>query len=342
MLKQIIKIVFVVIGALIGAGFASGQEIYLFFFEYGRNGILGIVMSSILFSLVIYKVFIIIIEYDIQSYKQFLEIIIGTNSKFKCYLIRTVNVIVNLFILVTFFIMIAGFGTYLQENIYISKVFGSSILAVLCVVILSKETRGLINVSQVIVPILIVFILIVGIISSRNIGILYINAEHKNWLISVLYTSYNMILLIPVLTSLNKVIKKKQVYAISMLVGIITCILAVCVYIAMTKIDVNIENLEMPVSYVVKNKFSYLKIVYGIVILASILTTAVSLGTGLLQNMQKSKDTKMAIFIVICIISIPISTIGFSNLIHLLYPIFGYLGLIQILKIITVKTVEKT
>ena len=35
MKKDIMKIVFVIIGTMIGAGFASGQEIYLFFFSYG-------------------------------------------------------------------------------------------------------------------------------------------------------------------------------------------------------------------------------------------------------------------------------------------------------------------
>ena len=38
----------VIIGALIGAGFASGQEIYLFFYRYGLSGILGIILCSIL------------------------------------------------------------------------------------------------------------------------------------------------------------------------------------------------------------------------------------------------------------------------------------------------------
>ena len=110
-------------------------------------------------------------------------------------------------------------------------------------------------------------------------------------------------------------------------------ILALSIYIAMIKIDVNINNLEMPISYIVSNQFPYLKILYGIVILASILTTAISLGEGLIQNICKNQKNKKIILIFICITSIPISQIGFSNLINILYPIFGYLGLIQIIGI---------
>lgn len=36
-MKNNFKIISVIIGTLIGAGFASGQEIYLFFFNYGIN-----------------------------------------------------------------------------------------------------------------------------------------------------------------------------------------------------------------------------------------------------------------------------------------------------------------
>ena len=59
-MKNCIKISLVIIGALIGAGFASGQEIYLFFFSYGEKGILGIIASSILLGIIIYKTIIII------------------------------------------------------------------------------------------------------------------------------------------------------------------------------------------------------------------------------------------------------------------------------------------
>ena len=52
---SILKVIFVIIGTLIGAGFASGQEVYVFFFSFGIKGVLGITISSILIGLTIYK-----------------------------------------------------------------------------------------------------------------------------------------------------------------------------------------------------------------------------------------------------------------------------------------------
>ena len=56
-MKNVLKVVFVIIGTLIGAGFASGQEVYLFFFSYGMKGLIGILISSIIIGVVIYSTF---------------------------------------------------------------------------------------------------------------------------------------------------------------------------------------------------------------------------------------------------------------------------------------------
>ena len=69
-MKNIFKVVFVIIGTLIGAGFASGQEIYLFFFSYGIKGIIGIIVSSILMGIIIYKTLVIVDTFDVKNYKE--------------------------------------------------------------------------------------------------------------------------------------------------------------------------------------------------------------------------------------------------------------------------------
>ena len=67
-------IVFSIIGALIGAGFASGQEMYLFFYRFGIGGIFGLVLCSALIGLVIYKTFLILYKNkNIQNYHDFLR-----------------------------------------------------------------------------------------------------------------------------------------------------------------------------------------------------------------------------------------------------------------------------
>ena len=86
----------------------------------------------------------------------------------------------------------------------------------------------------------------------------------------------------------------------------------------------------MPAVYTVSKLSQALSIIYGFVILSSILTTAISLGNSFLQNTSQNKKSYTQKAAIMCITSVIISQIGFSNLINVLYPIFGYIGLLQI------------
>lgn len=104
-------IVYTIIGTLIGAGFASGQEIFLFFYRYGRNGLIGILLCSLLISITIYKSMKIIYIYKINTYSEFLNHI-SINKKIS----RIINKIINIFLGSMFCIMISAFGTYFNQE----------------------------------------------------------------------------------------------------------------------------------------------------------------------------------------------------------------------------------
>ena len=340
-MKNVLKVVFVIIGTLIGAGFASGQEVYLFFFSYGMKGLIGILISSIIIGVVIYSTFNILNKYKINTYKDFLNILIPKNTKLKII----ANFIINIFILITFFIMIAGFGAYFEQEIGINRL----VLAIITFIVFMTSIKGVVKVNELIVPILIGFIFIIGIISIKDTHILnlenyVIRTNYTNFALSaVLYSSYNSILLIPVLITLNNYVKnKKQIFYISFISAIVTILLSVIIFLLLVRVDVDISKLEMPVVYVVSNMFKILRYIYGVIILGSIFTTAISLGVSFLQNTAKNKKGYTQISIIMCITSVIISKFGFSNLVSLLYPIFGYLGLIQILRLCVIKISKVT
>ncbi len=332
-MRNILKVIFVIIGTMIGAGFASGQEMYLFFFSYGIKGLIGILISSVIIGFVIYKTFQIVNKYGVDTYKDFLDILIQKREKLK----PVINTVINIFILITFFIMVAGFGAYFNQELGINSLIGSSILAIACFIVFLTSVKGFVKANELIVPILIGFLFVIGIINVKDIHLL----ELENYLIknnsfsfildAVLYSSYNSILLIPVLLTLKNYIQdRKQILTIATISSIIIILLSVIIFLLLVRVDVDITKLEMPAVYVVSNMFKMLRYVYGFIILGSIFTTAISLGTSFLQNTVKS-HTQIAT--IMCITSVLISKIGFSNLVSSLYPVFGYLGLVQILKL---------
>lgn len=339
-MRNILKVVFVIIGTMIGAGFASGQEMYLFFFSYGIEGMIGILISSLIIGFVIYKTFQLIEKYGINTYKDFLDILIKKNAKIK----TIINSIINAFILMTFFIMIAGFGAYFEQELGINSLIGSTILAIATFIIFMTSVKGVVKANELLVPILIGFLVVIGVINLKDLHLLelgnyILRSKSSSYVLSaILYSSYNSILLIPVLLTLKNYIQdKKQILKIAIISTIIIVLLSIVIFLLLARVDVDITKLEMPAVYVVTNMFKILRYIYGFIILGSIFTTAISLGTSFLQNTAKNKKSYTQIAIIMCITSVLISKIGFSNLVSLLYPIFGYLGLLQILKLAIIK-----
>lgn len=335
-MKEIFTIVLVIIGALIGAGFASGQEIYSFFYSYGVIGLVGIIITFVLISFIIYKSLKIICENEINNYDEFLGIFIK-NGK----ITKTINIVINILLLVTFYIMIAGFGAYFEQEIEVGKIVGSSILAVMTAIVFFTSVKGVLKVSEYIVPVLIIFIVIIG---GMNLATINFEVEipviKKGWLLSsIIYCSYNMILLIPILISLRKQItRSSNIKYIAVISGILMTTISTMIFMLLTKSDVDISTLEMPVVYVIRTFFTRFKPVYAFIILSSIFTTAISIGIGFLQNVSKNKKSYTQLVFFMCITSLLISNFGFSKLVNFVYPLFGYLGIVQIISVIIQKT----
>lgn len=221
---------------------------------------------------------------------------------------------------------------------------GSLLISFICFILFLKNIESITKINSIIVPILIITILIIGTKNLININFSEIgrNIKENNSLYyiieAIIYSSYNLILIIPVLINLKKFLKnKKQIIIISIMSTIFVAIISMLTFLLLVNVDKNFLEIEMPVVYVVKNKFTNFTYIYGIIILIAIFTTAISVGISFLNNMCKSKSKFKTISFLLCTTSILVSPIGFANLVKILFPLFGYLGLLQIYFIIKSK-----
>lgn len=316
-------------------GLHLGQEIYTFFNIYGTRGLFGLFISIGLIAIIIYKTFNIIIENKIENYQEFITNVVPDKFKNNNILKFTINNIINIFLLISFNIMVAGFATYFWQELNISKWCGAIIIAILSFVTFSKNIDGIVKINTYLIPTLILLILFLGFKKITNISIIKMQ-ENQNtlyWIISsVLYASYNSITLVPILITLKKYIKtNKEAKVTSILTAIIMIVLSVCIFLLMNLFINKIAKIEIPIVYIASTMGMAFKYIYGITVLIAIFTTAISAGYGFLSNATRNKKSYIVLSILICICSVFIGQIGFSNLINLLYPIFGYLGIIQII-----------
>lgn len=189
-----------------------GQEIYTFFNKYGKYGLIGLIMSMLLIGLIIYKTLKNVLENKIDSYQEFLTNIVPQKLKNNKILIFTINNTINIFLLIAFNIMVAGFSTYFAEELNISKWIGATIIAIMSFITFSKSINGVIKINTYLIPTIISLVVFLGINKISTIQILeQDNNKSFYWIISsILYASYNSITLIPILVSLKKQINTKK------------------------------------------------------------------------------------------------------------------------------------
>lgn len=318
-----------------------GKEIYIFFSKYGLYGIIGILFSGTILGILTSKVLKIIgKEQEVNTYNEFLFYIFNNkNSK----LVVILNYIINTFLLITFYIMVSGFTAYFKQEYNIPNYMTGIILAILCYVALNNNIDEVVKISAILVPVIILFIISFGLfdISNGINQVLEMNFIANNFIRgmwnSIIYSSYNSIILIPVLVTLKKYVNKKKFYSIGVITSLVVIVLSLFIYIILLKSNIDIIEFDLPIIYIVKQYGSVFKYLYGVVIVISIFTSIISAGYSFLKNSIKNKKRYSKLLKVMCISSIFITNIGFSNLVNTLYPIFGILGIVQIYYILKIK-----
>lgn len=347
-MKSILKVVFVVIGTVIGAGFASGQEIWLFFNQYGNWGIIGMLLSCSLSGWIIYQVFRIVQRKNIKSYEDLLG-----NISSNPVLNHAISMIISLFLLISFYIMVAGMSALFHQEFGIPIWICSTIMSGFCYLILQRDMKGVMIVNGILIPILILFIFYLG-IRNLDFTMEYFstnNIERSNGLqwvwSSILYASYNSITLIPMLVELKPYVQsKKEARKVGIACSILLILLGISLFSLLLRGNENIYRLELPMIAIIKDFGEIYTYLYMGVVVAAIFTTAISAGYGFLKNQvtrkqflkgnieTRKKRYYQKILLGICVSAPLVANIGFSNLVSKLYPMFGLLGLIQVVFLI--------
>ena len=344
-MNNIIKVISILIGTIIGAGFASGKEIYVFFKIFGSLGIVGIIVSTILTGLIIYSVLYISKKKYITSNENFLDTI--SNNKIDAIQKTTKMIlknIINVFLIISFFIMVAGWSAYFKQKYGIAIFITAGIMGILLYLTFLNNIDGIMKISSYIVPVLIVIILF---IAYKNIAlsdvITFPQTTAPIWYVilnAIIYSSYNSIMLIPILISVSETVKnKKEIKIITIITSIILLILSLCIFQILNLAQFDINNVELPILEILSGSTAQ-ETLYSIVVIIAIFTTAVSAGYGFLENIKdKTKYKKVAGLI--CLLAIPISYLGFGKLINIMYPLFGAIAMYQIILIFKQYSIAK-
>jgi uncharacterized membrane protein YkvI len=334
--NAILKIAATYIGAIIGAGFASGQELVQFFANYGSKGFAGILLAGAGFAILGALIVRIVVSEKTRGYEDFFKVLLG----------KKVGWLIQIWVTLTLFIglsiMFAGCGSIFREQFQIPYVLGVFISMLFVAIALFNGENGLLNFNMYLVPVLTIIIFGISLYTItkgfKAISIANINPLiGTNWLkASILYVSYNIVTGSVVLSSLSyeKLGKKTLTYG---------CILGGCclgflglVMVGSLMVDfTSLDELDIPMIFVageINNLSIYL---YGAVLWLAMLTTAAANAFCLLRRITSVWNiSNWFAGLLLIFSSFPVAMLGFQGLIANFYPIFGYVGLVLIIAIV--------
>lgn len=340
MLKKVrnklgMKIAATYIGAIIGAGFASGQELVKFFAVFNRNGIWGALIAGILFAVVGLIVLKLVQMYGIESYDQLLERIFGQRIS------KIVDGMLTLFLLLGLAIMLVGSGSLFKETLGIPNIFGYLFTLIIVFIILVSDTNSILNVNYYLIPLLIVIATLVCLLSINNTNVVFIiNSELKkglignNWLLaSVLYVGYNIVLGVLVLCSLGPKVIQSGVWG-GGFGGIILGLFSALMVKALLNNPMALVA-EMPMLVLAQGHNQILGIIYTISLWIALLTTALANGFSVVKRINKVTKLPNSILTAsILLMTFPFISWEFSVLVSTIYPLMGYLGVLLFIGIL--------
>src|SRR5690625_2321313 len=202
MVRASFKWMFLIIGTTIGAGYASGRELWQFF---GHESGLAIFLFVILFATSCYVIMSVSYKQQSKHYFPVLHDIIGGK------LLRVYDILIFLYLFTTTVVMIAGSGATGQA-FEISYWWGIIFIVFALVFLFMKDINGLLAVNQYIIPLLLVGLVTVLLLFTFNQKLTLFSNWNKqgNWMAAFPFTALNILPLIAVLGAIGHKIKSKE------------------------------------------------------------------------------------------------------------------------------------
>ena len=331
---KIFQIATVFIGTIVGAGLASGKEITQFFTTFGSKSFIGIILCGIFYIAMGTIISKIALLYKLNSYTDVMKVISPN------ILGKLTGIITTLYLISSASIILAGSGALINQFFGVPKLIGSLLMLILASIFLLRGTDGLIEVNSFIVPALITtmttitilyFIFCRDMVTVENI-VSFPPKKEGIWLSTLLYAGYNVLCCSGVLAPLSTQMKKSRTMTIGISVGALGLTILCCMINLMLTINQPyIYEYEIPLLFIAQRFGPLIQAILLVVIWLEMFSTEVSDVYSISKSLEQTFNIKfkLGIFIVLAF-ALPISQIGFGNLISTLYPLFGLLSLIFI------------
>lgn len=328
------------VGLIVGAGFASGQEIMQYFTSFGIWGTVGGIIAALAFAFLGYTLSQLGSDLQTSSHKEVIYYLGGR------YIGFILDVIITFFLFGVAVVMFAGSGSTFEQMLGIDPMIGSVIMVAATILTLLLNVKNIINIIAIVTPYLMVIIFVILIYSIFTMDLSFNEANSlakeqssaaSNWILgALLYVSYNIAAGAALLIVMGGTIKERKVAGMGGIFGgIMLGVLIILINIAMfVKMDI-VGGVDMPTLELAAQIHPAVGILMAIALLGMMYNTAVGMFYAFTVRFinPESKSFKPTV-VIIGLLGFGASLIGFTTLVGKVYSTMGYLGFALIFAIL--------
>lgn len=343
MLKRSIAIAMAVVGLIVGAGFASGQEMMQYFVAFGRWGIAGAVLAGVVMAAAAAAVL------SLASYFLAGEHTAVFDRISSPIMSRILDVAVMVTLFSTGFVMFAGAGANLRQQFDLPLWAGSLLMVVLVALTGMLDVDKVTRIIGAISPFIIVFLVGASIYSIiRADGTLAelepategLLTTLPNWWVSAVnYVGFNFMVAVSMAIVIGGThLNPREAGVGGLLGGAIFGGLLIIVSVALFYSVEAVGGDDMPMLTIVDRVNPALGVAMAVVVYGMIFNTAIGMFYALGKRLTRNrKDRFRPVFLGSVAVGLALSFIGFQTLVSTVYPAIGYIGIVLIIVVIVAR-----
>ncbi len=334
---QVLKVAFAFVGIIVGAGFASGQEVMQYFVAFGLNGMWGALISAVVMTAMALIILQLGSYFNAGEHGEVFRRV--SHPIFS----RLLDLGVVLTLFSTGFVMFAGAGANLNQQWGIPVWVGALVMVVLVLAAGMLDLDKVTTVIGAITPFIIVFITVACVYTIISGDFATVDQLEKaseevattlpNWLVAgVNYTSFNLMVAVSMAVVIGGNMFNPRVAGRGGLLGgliysALLLISAVTLFLSVEKVG----DQDMPMLTIINQLNPVLGQVMAVVVYGMIFNTALGMFYALGRRLTASRPGRFKpVYALTVLLGFVLSFVGFKELVGYVYPILGYVGLLLI------------
>lgn len=339
-MKNSLKIGSAFIGIIVGAGFASGQEILQYFTSFGYLGTLAAILATALFAYMGMSLTRLGSRMKTTSHK---EAVYGIGGKVGGFIMDAI-IILTLFGVGV--VMIAGAGSIFSQQFGLPGVLGNTVMALIVMGTIMLNVQKIIAIIGSITPFLVVMVIGLAIYSLLTMDASFAtlhpiakeqDAALSNWFYSAInYVSFNIAVGASMAIVMGGVETDEKVAARGGLIGGLGLgVLIILSHLAIFSTVDKVGDSDMPILQMANDISPILGVFISLILFAMIYNTAVSMLFSFTARFAELGTKRFNITVVIVVIlAYSLSFRGFTELVSEFYPVIGFLGMFLVVSLV--------